>query len=168
MRRFVVLATALAVTAGLGALGGCRLSLEDDTVPVDGNNLSPSCMAAQTASDLAFIEEKIFATACTFSGCHNGANDDAGRMDLRMGMSHTSLVGKPSNIAPAYMLVAPSAPDQSYLLMMIQHLTPAEMNPPTVAPPVDIGYMPQNAGGAAICAPKREAIQRWIAAGAMP
>ncbi len=163
MRRFAVLAT---VVAGLGA---CRLSLEDDSFPIDaGSNLSASCIAAQTASDLAFLETKVFATACTFSGCHNGANDDAGMMDLRSGMAHASLVNKPSKIDPAYMLVVPGQPTQSYLLMMVQHFTPAEMSPPATDPPTDIGFMPQNTGGRPICVPKREAIDRWITAGAMP
>ncbi|MGE0404469.1 MAG: hypothetical protein AB7T06_47605 [Kofleriaceae bacterium] len=163
MRRFVVLATAVA------SFAACRLTLEDDSFPIDaGSNLSASCMAAQTASDLAFLETKVFATACTFSGCHNGANDDAGRMDLRSGMAHTSLVNKPSNIDPAYMLVVPGQPNQSYLMMMVQHLTPEELSPPADPPPLDIGFMPQNTGGKPICAPKREAIERWIMAGAMP
>lgn len=162
MRRFVVLATVVA------SFAACRISLEDESFPIDAGSLSPSCMAAQTASDLAFLEEKVYATACTFSGCHNGANDDAGRMDLRMGMSHTSLVNKPSNIDPTYMLVVPGQPSQSYLLMMIQHLAPEELSPPASPPPVDIGFMPQNTGGAPICVPKREAIERWIVAGALP
>lgn len=163
MRRLAVLATAVA------SLGACRISLEDDSFPIDaGSNLSASCMAAQTASDLPFLEEKVFATACTFSGCHNGANDDAGMMDLRSGMSHASLVGKPSKVNPDFMLVVPGMPKQSYLLMMVQHFTPEEMEPPTAPPPLDIGLMPQNTGGKPICGPKREAIERWIAAGAMP
>lgn len=163
MRRFVVLA---AVVVSFAA---CRLTLEDDSFPIDaGSTLSASCMAAQTASDLAFLETKVFATACTFSGCHNGANDDAGKMDLRSGMSHASLVNKPSNLEPSYMLVVPGQPNQSYLLMMVRHFTPEEMSPPADGPPIDIGYMPQNTGGKPICVPKREAIERWIMAGAMP
>lgn len=163
MRRFVVLAT---VVAGFAA---CRITLEDDSFPIDaGSNLSASCMMAQTASDIGFLESKVYATACTFSGCHNGANDDAGQMDLRAGMSHASLVNQPSNLDPAYMLVVPGQPTQSYLLMMVQHFEPEEMSPPAMLPPSDIGLMPQNTGGRPICGPKREAIARWIEAGAMP
>lgn len=163
MRRFAVLATAVAT------LGACRLSLEDDSFPIDaGGAVSPSCMAAETASDLAFLETKVFATACTFSGCHNGANDDAGRMDLRSGMAYASLVGKPSNVNPDFLLVTPDFPNQSYLMMMVQHIAPEEMDPPADPPPLDIGLMPQNTGGRPICVQKREAIARWITAGAMP
>ncbi|MFN0251180.1 MAG: hypothetical protein ACKV2T_30170 [Kofleriaceae bacterium] len=166
MRRFVVLATAVSVA---GTFGACRISLEDDSFPIDaGSNLSASCMAAQTASDLTFLETRVYATACTFSGCHNGASDDAGMMDLRSGMSLASLVNKPSKLEPAYMLVVPGQPTQSYLLMMVQHLSPEEMTPPADGPPIDIGFMPQNTGGKAICMPKREAIERWIVGGALP
>lgn len=166
MRRFVVLATAVSVAATFGA---CRLTLEDDSFPIDaGSNLSVSCMQAQTASDLAFLETKVFATACTFSGCHNGASDDAGMMDLRSGMAHASLVGKPSKLDPSYNLVVAGEPTQSYLLMMVQHFEPEELSPPADPPPSDVGFMPQNTNGKPICAPKREAIERWITAGAMP
>lgn len=165
MRRFAVLATVVATFAG------CRITIDEaggSAIPDAGSNLSASCMAAQTASDLAFLESKVFGTACTFSGCHNGANDDAGRMDLRAGMAHASLVDKPSNVNPDYMLVVPGMPNKSYLLFMVQHFEGAQMDPPADDPPIDIGFMPQNAGGKPICAPKREAIERWIAAGAMP
>ena len=166
MRRLAVLATVIATTATISA---CRISLEDDSFPIDaGENLSASCMEAKTASDLAFLETKVFATACTFSGCHNGATDDAGMMDLRSGMAHASLVNKASKLDTAYMLVVPGQPAQSYLLMMVQHLEPEQMSPPANPPPFDIGFMPQNTGGKPICTPKREAIERWIAAGAMP
>jgi hypothetical protein len=166
MRRFAVIATAIAAAAAFGA---CRITLEDDSFPVDaGSNLSASCMAAQTANDLAFLEARVFGTACTFSGCHNGANDDAGRMDLRAGMSYASLVGKPSDIDDRFMLVDPGNPNKSFLLYMVQHFEKEEMDPPAMDPPVDVGFMPQNTGGRPICSQKREAIERWIAAGAMP
>ncbi len=166
MRRFVILA---AVVSAAAIISACRITLEDDSFPIDaGSNLSKSCMDAQAASDLAFLESKVFATACTFSGCHNGASDEAGMMDLRTGMSHASLVNKPSKLAPSYMLVVPGQPTQSYLLMMVQHFEPEQMSPPADPPPFDVGFMPQNTGGKPICAPKREAIERWITAGAMP
>lgn len=129
--------------------------------------LSASCMEAQTASDLAFIEQKIFKQSCIFSGCHNGANTDAGRVDLREGMSHAHLVGFDSALDPSRKLVVAGAPDQSYLLMMIKHIAPENMSPPADPPPAMVGFMPQNSGGSTQCLPKREAIQRWIEAGAL-
>jgi hypothetical protein len=166
MVRFAVLASVVALVPA------CRYSLEDgasnkvvDASLVDAP-LSPSCMEAKTHSDLAFIEDKIFAASCIFSGCHNGADTDAGRLDLRANMSFAELVGVDSVIAPTYKYVVPGMPNQSHLLMMIQHIPPAMMSPPTTAPDPQIGFMPQNAGGRAICLEKREAIERWIMAGA--
>ena len=117
-------------------------------------------------SDLAWIEDNVFKQSCIFSGCHNGANTAAGRVDLRLGNSHRTLVDVDSAIDPTRKLVVAGAPDQSYLLMMIKHIAPDDMAPPASPPPANIGYMPQNAGGATMCIQKREAIERWIEAGA--
>ena len=165
MSRWVLLASC--VTLALG----CRYSLEDgaSTVTVDSSidaPLSPSCMEALTRSDLAFIETKVFALSCTFSGCHNGANTAAGRLDLRPQKSFAELVNVDSVLAPTYKYVIPGEPNRSHLLMMIRHIPPAMMTPPAAEPDGQIGYMPQNAGGRSLCVEKRDAIQRWIMAGA--
>ena len=164
MIRYAVLVSCVALAPA------CRYSLEDDaSVPVDSNvdaPLSASCMAATMHSDLAWIETNVFKQSCIFSGCHNGANTDAGRLDLREGMSFAELVNIDSVIAPTYKYVVPNQPNQSHLLLMIQHIPPAMMSPPTVAPDPQIGFMPQNAGGRALCVEKRTAIERWIMAGA--
>ncbi|MBA3457249.1 MAG: hypothetical protein H0T42_29475 [Deltaproteobacteria bacterium] len=165
MFRFALFASCVALVSA------CRYSLEDGGQSITADSsvdapLSASCMEAITRSDLNFIETKIFATSCIFSGCHNGANTDAGRLDLREGMAHAALVNKDSAIAPTYKYVVPTKPNESHLLLMIQHITPEMMSPPTTAPDPQIGYMPQNAGGRAICVQKREAIERWIMAGA--
>ncbi len=160
----------LVVLAGFIGLTACRISLEDGSgTPADSGvdaPLSPSCMEALTKSDLAFIETKIFAQSCIFSGCHNGADTAAGRLDLRAGMSFNELVNVNSELANTYKYVVPGQPSQSYLLFMMGHIPPAMMSPPTVAPDPQIGYMPQNAGGRPVCVEKRDAIQRWIMAGA--
>lgn len=165
MSRIAVLASCLALVPA------CRYSLEDgaSSVTVDSSidaPISASCMEATTRSDLAFIEKKIFASSCIFSGCHNGVDTDAGRLDLREGMSFMALVGKSSVIAPTYKYVVPSKPNESHLLMMIRHIAPEMMSPPAMPPDPQIGYMPQNAGGRVMCVEKREAIERWIMAGA--
>ena len=165
----------LAVLASLLLAPACRMSLEDDNNngPADAPPgtadapLSASCQEATSHSDLAWIETNVFQRSCTFSGCHNGANTDAGRMNLKVGMSHASLVNVDSEIAPSFKQVVPGQPNQSYLLMMIQHIPPGQMSPPTSPPPDDVGFMPQTAGESLLCVEKRDAIQRWIAAGAM-
>jgi len=169
----------LVVLAGFIALSACRISLEDGSAitPVDSSvdaPLSPSCMEALTHSDLAFIETKIFAPSCTFMGCHNGAATAAGRIDLRQtvnmvttpGRTAPFLVNFDSALDPSRKLVVPGQPNQSFLLMMMQHIAPADMSPPAAAPDPQIGYMPQNVGGKPLCVEKRDAIQRWIMAGA--
>lgn len=184
MLRFAVLASCIALVPA------CRISLEDDvanTVIDSGVDagISPSCVEATTHSDLAWIEEKVFKQSCIFSGCHNGANTDAGRLDLRPdgipgsgttppatggpGRTAAFLVNVASEIDTAYKLVVPNQPNQSYLMMMIQHIPREEMSPPAGVPMSGgrvVPLMPQNAGGKPICVEKREAIQRWILAGA--
>ena len=159
------------LASGVMLVFGCRYSLEESASSVAGDGgvdapLSPSCMEALTKSDLAFIETKVFAQSCTFSGCHNGANTNAGRLDLRPTMSFAELVNVDSVISPTYKYVVPGQPNQSHLLLMINHIPPEMMSPPAMAPDPQIGYMPQNAGGRLLCVEKRDAIQRWIMAGA--
>lgn len=166
MLRFAVLASCVLLAPA------CRISIEDDdgsVTPIDASMIdaaiSPSCQEATMHSDLAWIENNVFKQSCIFSGCHNGAGT-AGALDLRAGMSHATLVNVDSALDPTRKLVVPNAPDQSYLLMMIKHIAPGDMNPPANPPPEDIGFMPQNAGGATMCIQKREALQRWVEAGA--
>lgn len=156
MIRLVLVATLLV---------GCRVSLEtDDTVNrscVD--NTSQPCLDAVTHSDLAWIEQKIFAPSCSFTGCHNGP-DDAGLLDLRAGKSHDALVGASSMLDPTRTLVMPNDVEASYLMLMLRDVPPEMANPPGVAPPTSVGYMPQGQG--ALCCQKLQAVERWIMAGA--
>jgi len=162
MIRFVVLASlALAPAA-------CRTSLEDDKA-VDASSSSPACMEATTYQDLTNIQAKIFKTSCIFSGCHNGGATKAGKIDLRTATdAHTNLVGVASVVdtSGGRVLVEPGDVSKSYLMVMLQAIKPADANPPTVDPVTTIGFMPQNTGGQPICQEKRDAIARWITAGA--
>jgi hypothetical protein len=184
MLRFAVLASCVALTPA------CRLSLEDDAAAVVVDSgvdaaVSPTCMEATQHSDLKWIEEKVFRQSCIFSGCHNGAPTDAGRLDLRPdgtpgsgtvppatggpGRTGPFLVNVASEIDTGYKLVVPGKPNESYLMMMIQHIKREDMSPPAGVPMSGgrvVPLMPQNAGGKPICVEKREAIQRWILAGA--
>jgi hypothetical protein len=152
------------------ATSACRLSLEGEDKPGDGGTdafVSAACMEATTYQNLANIESKIFMASCTFSGCHNGAATDAGRLDLRPGMSYPDIVGVQSLIDPVYKMVAPGQPNQSYLLMVMGHIAPASMVPPAAKVLDPPGLMPQGTGGLLLCEQKRAAIERWIAAGAL-
>ncbi|MBA3464973.1 MAG: hypothetical protein H0T46_33875 [Deltaproteobacteria bacterium] len=158
----------------LVTISGCRIALED-TVEYSSRtcavSTATSCTDAVTHSDLKWIEDNIF-NKCTFSGCHNGAATDAGRLDLSPGKSHAALVNVDSEIAAGPMLtgkaklVVPMEPSRSYLLVMMRQLAPEQHDPPLSAPPASIGYMPQNAGGAVTCCQKLDALGRWIEEGA--
>jgi hypothetical protein len=76
------------------------------------------------------------------------------------------LVDVDSKVNPGRKLVVPGDPAASYMMVMIGEVAPENASPPTTAPPANIGLMPQNAGGMLICNEKREAISRWIMAGA--
>lgn len=153
------LACVLGLVIGCGGGGG-------DPPGVDAPP-SAACQEATTYQDLATIENKILRLSCIFSGCHNGANTDAGRLDLRAGMAHASLVGVPSEIEPSRTLVVPGDPAKSYLLLMVGQIAPEDADPPGNLPPSEIGLMPQGTGGILLCAEKRDAIERWIAEGAL-
>jgi len=128
----------------------------DDGPPPDAP-ISADCVEAQRHSDLAWIQDRVFAGSCTFSSCHD-ANLPAAGMDLSPGTARSELVGVAATEPGAgAMLVAPRAPDQSYLLVALGGAAGT--------PPSD-GRMPL--GGARLCQEKLDAIRRWIAAGAPP
>lgn len=159
----------------LVALVACRTSLDEEP---DANNsggrackpaMTAECMMAESQASLAWIEANVFSKSCGASGCHNGSATTAGRFDLKTpGASHADIVGADSMIDPTRKLVVAGQPKQSYLLMMMQAYPPSEMEPtPAAPPPNDIGFMPQNTGGATVCCQKLDAVERWIAAGAL-
>jgi len=169
MLRLVAIASLI-----VGLSWGCRISLEDNvalTVDADSSGracaistTSQPCLDATTHSDLAFIEQKIFAPSCNFSGCHGSAND-SGKLDLRPGMSHDQLVGPSSKVDPTRKLVVPNDVAASYLMLMLRDVAPAMASPPGNPPPGNIGFMPQGSP-TTLCCQKLEAIERWIKAGA--
>ncbi len=153
-------------------LAGCRLSLESDEGDIGSggkcaiSTTSPSCLDAVTHSDLAWIQQNIFSASCTFSGCHNGTNNPAGKVDLRPNMSHDHLVNFTSLLEPSRKLVVPNDIEASYLMLMLGDVPPAMASPPGSPPPASVGFMPQGAGGKLSCCQKLEALERWIMAGA--
>jgi hypothetical protein len=153
----------LALAFSLLASAGCRMSLDEDDgttdttdaddVPIDAP-VSAACQEATTYQNLANIEAKIFKQSCVFSGCHNGANTDAGRLDLREGMAFADLVNVDSAISPTHKMVVPGQPAASYLLVIMQHIPLADATPPAEEPPASVGYMPQGTAGVPLCIQK--------------
>ena len=106
--------------------------------------------------------------SCVFSTCHSGGGTTgATRLDFRPGQTRAHLVDFPSMVAPGRTLVVASQPAQSYLLVMLGQVAPGAADPPADPIPDDIGTMPQGSAGELLCPPVREAIERWIAAGAV-
>ena len=156
MIRFVLVASLLI---------GCRTSLETAVDAADGGackvDTTALCMAAETHSDLAWIEQNIFMASCNFSGCHS-SRTDLGKLDLRPGMSHNSLVGVASTLDTTRKLVVAGDIQSSYLMLMLHDFDPALATPPATTP--SVGYMPQ--GAPILCCQKLQAVERWIMAGA--
>lgn len=151
------LALHLALAAGGLAITGC--GGDDGGSGIDAG-LSPSCQEALTRSDLAFIQQRIFQPSCAnFSDCHQGRATDAAGLNLEEGQSRANLVDVDSTLFPQFKLVAPGRPRESYLLIILGHY-PDLMQ--FIDP--DSGPMPYNSP--LLCQPKREAIERWIMAGA--
>jgi hypothetical protein len=167
MRRVVL--AALLVTA-------CRIDLDHAPRTTDSrtaqteceiSTTSVPCMDAVGHSDLTWIQANVFTKQCVFSGCHNGGNTDAGKKDMRAGQSFATLVNAKSRLDDTRKLVVPGNVKQSYLSVMLGHITPAMADPPAGPVKSSVGLMPQDNGGALLCCQKLDAIDAWITAGAM-
>ncbi|HWU90917.1 MAG TPA: hypothetical protein VN253_26810 [Kofleriaceae bacterium] len=150
----------------------CRYSLEDDGggAPPDGGRLckvietSMTCADAVTHQNLAWIETNVFSPNCGGTSCHGQAPTPGGRIVLTTA-SYGKLVGADSQLAPGRKLVIGGSINQSYLMVLLRHISLGEADPaPAPAPPSDPGYMPVNSDP--ICCQKLDAIARWIEGGA--
>jgi hypothetical protein len=116
-----------------------------------------ACEEAKSHSDLAWLQANVFTTSCALGSCHRGTAVSAGRLSLEAGLSHGQLVNMASTSAASWMRVVPGDASRSYLLVAIG----AQSGPL----PTD-GVMPL--GSSVLCVEKRDAIKRWIEAGAPP
>jgi hypothetical protein len=157
------------------ATSACRISLEDegggdgDDMPMPGRlckviTTSATCVEAANHQNLAWIEQNIFTPNCGGNSCHGNVPTPGGRIALAA-MSHGKLVNAESEFAPGRKLVVASSVKQSYLMVLMRHVSLADAEPsPAPAPPADPGYMPQNSDP--VCCQKMDAIVRWIERGA--
>jgi len=167
-RVFVLVCAVLAGLAG----AACKINLEhapdvDSSTTGCAMEASTDCADATMHQELGWLETNVFGKQCTFSGCHNGGNTDAGKLDLRAGKSFASLVNVSSRLEPSRKLVVPGNSAESYLLVMVGKLTPAMASPPAGQIKSGVGTMPQDNGGMLMCCQKLDAIDRWIGSGAM-
>jgi hypothetical protein len=130
--------------------------VDPDAPPGDDGPSPPLTLCEQAAahSDLAWIEANVLVPSCT-NGCHNAAHPYA-NLRLDGGLARSNLVGVPSTLRAGWTRVVAGSPSESYLLVAIGHIS---------GPIPDDGYMPL--GSPRLCVEIRDAIQRWIAAGAL-
>jgi hypothetical protein len=152
----MIRAAALLVLA-LGALGcgGSSGGGPADAAVVDVD-ASPSCVEARDHSDLEWLQSDVVTPTCAaFSACHKGEADDALGLNLESGNTMASLVDVVSQKQPDMVLVAPGAPADSYVLVILGHFG---VDDPRIDP--ETGTMPYNLP--LLCVEKRDAIARWI------
>lgn len=117
----------------------------------------PATEALQPAT-LTSVRDTLFASSCTFSSCHGGANAAAG-LDLRAEDLHGALLGHTVTGATSRPLVAPGDPDGSWLVELLSKCEPTDDAGNVVA------HMPRNAPTLANPALVAK-VRAWIAAGA--
>lgn len=130
----------------------------------DGNRdsgpdaISASCREAMDHSDLTWIQDRVFQPSCAgFSACHMGTAPDAGGLSLERGQTHLQTVGVDSDLFPQFKRVVAGDPANSYMMIIMgQYPGPIDSK---------AGMMPYNSP--LLCKEKRDAVERWIAAGAL-
>lgn len=138
----------------LAACGGGNSG--PDAGPPDANVF---CLEAEEHDDLPWIQENIFTPSCSrFTACHQGRALMAAELNLEDGETQMNLVNVPSTMFEEYMRVVPGDPENSYLMVILgQYDGPIDE---------DVGTMPYNSP--LLCQEMRDAIERWIEAGALP
>jgi hypothetical protein len=115
----------------------------------------PQTSATVPDPTLSSIQSAIFTPTCAgFTACH-ASSTDGGHCDLRAGHAHGDLVGHPSYVKPANILVVPGHPEESFLVRKLRgELEDGEgVRMPYHLPPLSEAQI--------------EAIEAWITAGAM-
>jgi hypothetical protein len=147
------------LTFAFGLLVVCGCSGDDGSNGDAGiDAISPSCREAMDHSDLTWLQDRVFQPSCAgFTACHMGTAPDAGGLSLERGQTHRQLVDVDSMMFDQFKRVEPNDPANSYL-MIIMGQYPGPLD-------VDVGRMPYNSP--LLCKEKRDAVERWILAGAL-
>lgn len=146
----------------LVGLGGCSGGGTEgpDGAPADA---SPACAEATTYQDFTRIQANIFVRQCSFMDCHDASSPES-MMDLTAANARDLLVNVDARlmVAQGFKRVVPGSPATSYLMIILGD----DVTPPKYPGPIDMdfGTMPQNSP--LLCQEKRDAIERWILAGA--
>ncbi|HEY0254244.1 MAG TPA: hypothetical protein VGC41_22100 [Kofleriaceae bacterium] len=163
----------------LGALFGCRHSLDDheyqDAAPIgrlctnQASSVS-SCAAAVGHAELGYIQSNIITPKCSaFSSCH-GSVSTQDMLDLSQASGTLGMVDATAILDPSRKLVVAGDINKSFLSVMIGAIKPDEADPPLAAIPdspstgKEVGTMPQD--NPVMCCEKIDAVTAWIMAGA--
>ena len=114
-----------------------------------------ACEEATEHSDLTWIEANVLGPTCALMGCHTGV---AAVVDLRLdvGFARDNLINRSSSTQTGWERIVIGSPATSYLMVALGR---AE------GPPPRDGTMPL--GAPALCGELLDAIERWIASGAL-
>lgn len=150
----VLLATSsLVLAAACGDDGG---SADADPSAPDAR-VSAKCLEARDHSDLDWIHTEIIVPGCaSFQSCHMGTALEAGGLNLETKANVLTLVGRQSPLFPQFQDIVPFSPSTSYLMILLGKYT-GPLDP-------EVGTMPY--ASPLLCDQKRDAIDRWILAGA--
>ncbi len=89
-----------------------------DQITSESDVLDPPVNPGENLSSLSSIQKNIFTPSCAISGCHSGANPQAG-LNLSEGNSHSSLVNVTSKLNPPQKLVESGNSANSFLITVL-------------------------------------------------
>ena len=124
---------------------------------LDGDSDDPECVEAEDHDDFAWIEANILEPSCVSApGCHDGSSaiED---LDLSGGGAFDALVNGGSLQQVGMAFVEPGVPSESYLMLKLGDYDQGLLLERSMPYGID-----------RICWQKRDAIARWIEAGAQP
>ena len=135
--------------------GGASAGGDGGVTPGTDGGTDP-CVEAAAHSDLAWIEQHVFTPSCATAMCHSAQHMSVG-LSLAAGQAYPNLVNHSASTADGWVRVVPGSKSESYLLVALGR---------EAGPMPEDGFMP--IGAAPLCEGKLAAIERWIAAGALP
>lgn len=147
----------LALVVLLAACGTEGTDPISDELPDGDVSTDPpvgSCADATRHSDFAWIQDHVFTPTCTGAPCHDATEPT---LSLTKGNAYVSLVNQPTESLSGWTRVVPGSPQTSYLMVALGREPGPEPNS---------GFMPVDAEP--LCAEKLDALERWIAQGALP
>lgn len=146
------------VLGGVVACGGGNSGDDEPDANVLPADASPSCQEATTYQDFTSIQQNIFVRQCAFMDCHDSVAPESD-LDLTGLNARDLLVDVDCSLAVAAGMkrVVAGDPQSSYLMVILGEFPgPIDSN---------VGTMPLNSP--LLCQEKRDAIERWIMAGAL-